>query len=91
MTRITHIDFLRFTASGAVVYQHVVERSDLELLKPTLELSPGVFGVVLFFLISGWLYPSVFRRGGVWYDFAIKRVFRIFPAYWCTLALIAAP
>jgi len=90
MNRITHIDFLRFTASGAVVYQHVVERSDLDLLKPTLELAPGVFGVVLFFLISGLVIPFSLPPGGVWYDFAIKRVFRIFPAYWCTLALIAA-
>jgi peptidoglycan/LPS O-acetylase OafA/YrhL len=89
MGRIPYIDFLRFTASAAVVYQHVVEASNLEFLKPTLAFAPGVFGVVLFFLISGLVIPFSFPPETAWYDFAIKRVFRIYPSYWFTLAVIA--
>lgn len=89
MNRLSHIDFLRFIAASAVLYQHVVEGSDLDFLKPTLQLAPGVFGVILFFFVSGLVIPFSVKERMVWPDFVIRRIFRIFPNYWFCLALIA--
>ena len=90
MHRLRHIDFLRFVAAAAVVYQHVIESSQLKFVEPTLQFAPGVFGVVLFFLVSGLVIPFSVKDQVVWRDFAIRRVFRVFPAYLFCLAIIAS-
>lgn len=90
VSRISFIDFLRMIAALAVVYQHVVERSDLTFLYPSLQLAPGVFGVALFFFISGYVIPYSVRKWSGVDAFAIRRFFRIAPAYYLTLALILA-
>jgi peptidoglycan/LPS O-acetylase OafA/YrhL len=90
MSRISYIDFLRMVAALAVVYQHVIEQSDLLFLHPSLQLAPGVFGVALFFFISGYVIPYSVRTWSGFGAFAIRRVFRIVPAYYATLALILA-
>lgn len=88
--RIEIVDVLRGIAAMAVVVQHVVESSGLPGLRPLLELSPGVFGVVLFFLISGFVIPlSVRGASGLWV-FTLRRVFRIYPLTLFAFALLAA-
>lgn len=98
--RFSHLDFLRALAALFVVYQHTSEIA-IKLMSDTTgweyrsiqffihTLGIGEIGVVLFFLISGFvipfsLTPSVqnpIRR------FAIHRFFRLYPAYWLSVEL----
>ncbi len=47
----------------------------------------GRFGVALFFLISGFVIPFSFKEPRPLLRFAISRFFRLYPAYWLSLAL----
>lgn len=53
----------------------------------------GRFGVVLFFLISGFIIPSSLKPGTTLKKFAITRVFRLYPAFWvaCLLIFLTSP
>lgn len=48
--------------------------------------NPGVLGVALFFMISGFVIPFSFRHHSS-VTFLIARVLRIYPAYWLALAI----
>jgi peptidoglycan/LPS O-acetylase OafA/YrhL len=50
----------------------------------------GRTGVICFFLISGFVVPYSFRRDAERpvRDFWIRRIFRIYPAYWISLAIV---
>lgn len=85
--RVTYLDFMRFIAAMAVLCQHVFEKTGIGWLNPILSLSPGVFGVVLFFFISGYVIPFSIRRNFTPQTFVIRRLFRIFPAYLVILAV----
>jgi peptidoglycan/LPS O-acetylase OafA/YrhL len=52
-------------------------------------LNPGVFAVVIFYIISGWVVDSMLRSGMSLGDFALERVLRIVPAYAAVLLLTA--
>ena len=78
---------MRFVAAAAVFLQHLLEAADPERFRPFLALGPGVFGVVLFFLISGYVIPLSIRGDFSLADFAARRLFRVFPAY---LVVVAA-
>jgi peptidoglycan/LPS O-acetylase OafA/YrhL len=90
------IDSLRALAAGSVFLYH------LAAVRPTLPAVVGKLfrhgnaGVVLFFLISGFLLyrPFVAARAGQGRpvrvrDFYVRRVLRIVPAYWLALTLLA--
>ena len=81
---------LRGIAASAVVVQHVAESSGRAELWYLLELAPGVFGVVLFFLISGFVIPLSVRGAPQWRAFALRRLFRIYPLTLFAFALLAA-
>ena len=49
-------------------------------------LNLGETGVVLFFLVSGLVIPPSIERHRSLRDFWVKRLFRLFPAYWASLA-----
>ncbi len=72
-----------------VVVQHA-----LELVWPAwarFSLSwfrPGEFGVVLFFLCSGFIIPASLERHGSQSRFWIGRFFRLYPLYWFALAAV---
>ncbi|WP_294389805.1 acyltransferase [uncultured Sphingomonas sp.] len=87
--RVDFIDTLRCVAASAVVMQHVCEGSDVPLLRHLTDFSPGVFGVVLFFLVSGFVMPISVRGGLEPVSFALRRVFRIYPALLFAFALWA--
>jgi len=84
--RLYHIDALRFLAAFAVVAQHYLERSAPEAAATFLRLGPGVFGVALFFMISGYVLPFSMRKHDTAQTFFLRRAFRIFPLYLLTLA-----
>lgn len=86
--RIVFLDTLRFIAAAAVVFQHVVERQGSWGQAVVAALSPGVFGVVLFFIISGFVIPMAAKRGLDLRKFAIRRVFRIYPLVLVTFAVL---
>jgi peptidoglycan/LPS O-acetylase OafA/YrhL len=73
------LDSLRFIAAFAVLLQHYLEREAYPWGLWFVNLGPGVFGVALFFIISGFVMPLSVQRGFAPADFAIKRLFRIYP------------
>jgi peptidoglycan/LPS O-acetylase OafA/YrhL len=78
--RIDFLDTLRFVASGAVLFQHAFQDRNATLVEIVALTSPGVFGVVLFFFISGFVMPMTSERGFTLPTFAIKRFLRIYPS-----------
>ncbi|MGI3170891.1 acyltransferase family protein [Pseudooceanicola sp. C21-150M6] len=86
--RIFFLDGLRAVATIAVLAQHYLEYVAHDTFRPFLSLGPGVFGVVLFFFISGYVIPFSVKNGLVPVNFLTRRVFRIFPLFLCVLFCI---
>ncbi|MCK1737168.1 acyltransferase [Bradyrhizobium sp. 138] len=96
--RLAFIDTLRGIAVLAVVVQHALEVIVRE--HPTgayhaflhdaigYYMNFGRFGVVLFFFVSGFVIPFSFpASASPVNDFAISRFFRLYPAYWTSIAI----
>ncbi len=86
--RLGWLDALRGIAALAVVFQHLGPD-----LLPSAEaavdrrMDLGIFGVMLFFLVSGYIVPASLERRHDVRGFWIGRIFRIYPLY---LAVIVA-
>lgn len=87
--RLGHVDALRFVAAALVLLQHVAERMAGPVAHALIAPGPGVMGVVLFFLVSGYVIPFSVRRGLDWRAFALRRLLRIYPLFGAALALAA--
>lgn len=91
--RLDHIDGLRGLAALAVVLQHALQtihqagHATFDFLLYQINL--GRFGVVLFFLISGCVIPFSFRGDHPLRNFAVSRFFRLYPAYWLSIPVVA--
>jgi peptidoglycan/LPS O-acetylase OafA/YrhL len=96
--RLEHVDALRGIAAMLVVFQHVATAIARHPQAPQwwIDLigvinkdyfSPGRTGVVAFFLISGYVIPFSLKGSAPLRTFAISRFFRLYPAYWLSLAL----
>lgn len=88
--RFHELDGLRGLAALAVVIYHMT--SSYDTFFPGAEPSPinvwwGMFGVQLFFMISGYVILMSANRVRRPSDFAISRVSRLYPAYWVALIL----
>jgi hypothetical protein len=94
--RLQHIDALRAIAALLVLCTHVTETfytlspqttSTRWLFDVSHNWDFGRMGVVAFFFISGFVIPFSTRPGlpGAGWDFAIRRLFRIYPAYWLSV------
>lgn len=87
--RMEFLDALRGLAAMCVVVQH-----SLELLSPTwakfsLErFRLGEYGVVVFFLCSGFIIPASIERQGSQMRFWVGRLFRLYPLYLSVLAAV---
>jgi peptidoglycan/LPS O-acetylase OafA/YrhL len=88
-SRLAFVDTLRLVAAGLVVFQHLAERHQTPSIKFLLELGPGVMGVVLFFLISGYVIPFSVRNGLDLRAFLIRRLCRIYPLFLVALGIVA--
>ncbi|MGO4339968.1 acyltransferase family protein, partial [Labrys sp. KB_33_2] len=96
-TRLSNIDGLRAVAALAVFVQHaggdVLRASSAAMaLHPIFEAMTGTvdlgrFGVVLFFLISGFVVPFSLGGDKPLRRFVLSRFFRLYPCLW--LALVA--
>lgn len=75
---------MRGLAASSVVarhfFAHLVDPAILALF------DPGVFGVTVFFCVSGFIIPQSVRPGTDRLNrFVIARIFRLYPAYWISL------
>lgn len=98
-SRLRHIDALRAIAALLVVWLHVSETyvqldasgrvGGYWLYDIAKSIDAGRIGVVVFFLISGFVIPFSIRpdRTAPVGTFLIKRAFRIYPAYWLSVPL----
>jgi Predicted acyltransferases len=95
-TRLANIDALRGAAAFAVFLQHALMNIDhgsssgpvwtfAHTTLNTIDL--GRLGVVVFFLISGFVVPFSIKPDRPVVRFAVSRVFRLYPAFWVSLLL----
>jgi peptidoglycan/LPS O-acetylase OafA/YrhL len=86
--RLLYLDSIRGIAALTVVFSHFVERTPLYSFEVFKYFTPGQFGVVIFFLLSGFVIPFSFKDGpGAIKSFVTSRIFRLYPAYWLSVAL----
>lgn len=86
--RLLFLDFLRGIAVLAVFFEH----TSLELYPQFKAFTHswfnfGKFGVVTFFLVSGFIIPFSLERSQSVKKFWISRFFRLYPLYWISLSL----
>lgn len=88
---------MRGIAAFVVVIQHAMEQIiGSNALPPAIDRAMaaifadgfnfGRFGIATFFLISGFVIPFSFREPRALWGFAVSRFFRLYPAYWLSLA-----
>lgn len=87
MKRLDYLDALRGMAALLVVLQHVLERTspDTWLVQ---HCNIGILGVLLFFMISGFIVPSSIKGDRPVQRFAISRAARLLPALWVSVAIM---
>jgi peptidoglycan/LPS O-acetylase OafA/YrhL len=89
--RLEFLDFARAIAALAVALMHILAEWSPRFQRFTLDVfNPGVFGVVTFFLVSGFIIPFSLERLGSLWKFWVNRVFRLFPLYWMSLLGVMA-
>ncbi|MFD0888614.1 acyltransferase family protein, partial [Streptosporangium algeriense] len=78
--RLAWLDALRGFAALAVVFEHALEPLLPEVRSPLkAAFEPGWYGVMVFFLVSGYIVPASLERRGDLRAFWISRVFRLYP------------
>ncbi|GAA3107991.1 acyltransferase family protein [Streptosporangium carneum] len=85
--RLAWLDALRGVAALTVVFEHALEPL-LPEARPSFKagFDLGWYGVMVFFLVSGYIVPaSLERRGGV-RAFWISRLFRLYPLFGVAVA-----
>ena len=80
-------DALRGIAAMLVVIDHFVERTPLNASPFFTYLNLGQMGVVIFFVFSGMVIPYSLKADSSLLGFATSRIFRLYPAYWFSIAL----
>lgn len=89
-TRLYYLDAIRGIAALMVVFSHYAERTPVHSFRVFEFFRPGQFGVVVFFMLSGFVIPYSFKHGGGDVrGFLISRFFRLYPAYWFSVMLAA--
>lgn len=91
--RFAHIDAMRAVAVLLVVWTHSAEGfvhiagSQAILDEVQKSFNFGRIGVVIFFAISGMLIPSSLKNETGVQQFLVRRFFRLFPAFWMSVAI----
>ncbi len=89
LERLGWLDVIRGIAVASTALMHLLEESsDTASWLGREILSPGIYGIVLFFLVSGFVIPLTLERRGSLGAFAVARVFRLYPLYWFSLFLL---
>ena len=95
-TRYQNLDALRGIAATIVMMQHLLGHVWRSMPEQTGWLKAigvdyfdwGRFGVVLFFLISGYVIPFSFSGPTPLRKFIVSRIFRLYPAYWLSAIVV---
>lgn len=85
--RLAWLDALRGIAALFVVFDHL----SFQVLKPVRAaiapgFDPGLYGVFVFFMVSGYIVPASLVRKGSIRNFWISRFFRLFPLFAVAIA-----
>lgn len=89
--RLEFLDALRGIAALTVAVQHIAETQWVGVLSFTHHwFRFGEFGVLVFFICSGFIIPASLERRNNLAEFAIGRVWRLLPLYLAVLAMILA-
>lgn len=85
--RILALEVVRGVAAAVVLLHHTfaAESAQYEEWSRNV-LDPGRIGVVMFFVVSGYVIPLSLDKQSL-SVFAVRRLFRLFPLYWFALAL----
>ena len=90
-TRLEFIESLRLLAALLVFFQHLIERyREIPLFDSLTRLGPGLAGVVIFFVVSGYVVPMSVKKGFDPFTFMVKRVFRVYPLLLFAFVLLLA-
>lgn len=84
--RFAYLDVIRGLAALAVVVTHIFELgipNFRKVIGATCNL--GLFGVLLFFIVSGTVISASIERSSSLKVFWLQRFWRLFPAYWVSL------
>ncbi|MFC7386087.1 acyltransferase family protein [Sphaerisporangium rhizosphaerae] len=87
-SRLAWLDALRGIGAVAVVAEHL-----LPWVVPWLRpywFNIGIYGVLVFFLVSGYIIPASLERHGDVRAFWISRAFRLYPLYLLVIGLVLA-
>ncbi|MFI9591763.1 acyltransferase family protein [Nonomuraea sp. NPDC052265] len=87
-SRLAWLDALRGIGALAVVGEHLTTWA-MPWLRPTF-FNLGVYGVLVFFLVSGYIIPSSLERHGDVRAFWVGRAFRLYPLYLAVIAVVLA-
>jgi peptidoglycan/LPS O-acetylase OafA/YrhL len=86
--RLGFLDVARALAALLVLAEHGLNTCLPHYLPSFLPSATlGRAGVILFLLISGFIIPASLEHGGSNARFWLRRFFRLFPAYWLSLAV----
>src|SRR4051794_9881937 len=90
--RMGWLDALRGFAALTVVWFHLspLMLGNQRHLAIMRHIDLGKYGVLLFFLVSGYVIPMSLERHGSLRRFWIGRLCRIYPAYLATIAIVVA-
>jgi peptidoglycan/LPS O-acetylase OafA/YrhL len=87
--RMAWLDAVRGFAALCVVFSHLSFHDLQSLRGPVYDVfDPGLYGVFVFFLVSGYIVPGSLERKGSIRSFWLSRVFRLFPLFAVALAAI---
>jgi peptidoglycan/LPS O-acetylase OafA/YrhL len=78
---INNFDFLRVVFAFTVAFAHLIELSDLEILKPFKVFFNTRLAIDGFFIVSGFLIAKSYENSTTIKDYIIRRAKRIIPAY----------
>lgn len=82
------LDALRGIGALAVAFQHICEQLFPAYQSFTLHyFQLGQYGVMVFFLCSGYIIPASIEKDGEVWKFWVGRFFRLYPLYWASIFL----
>ena len=87
--RLAWLDALRGIAALCVVYAHFGTRVLPQVHTAVYNFfDPGLYGVLVFFMISGYIVPASLERKGSVRTFWLSRLFRLFPLFVFAIAAV---
>ena len=86
---VNNFDFLRVVFALTVAFAHLIELSDLEILKPLKIYFNTRLAIDGFFIVSGFLIAKSYENSKTIKEYIIRRAKRIIPAYAVVILLSA--